>query len=202
MLKPCIKAISLLLCLLLAACASGPPDGASQPAAAVKVDPQARAEFEQAVLLVKRGQDDEAILKFTALGHKYPELAGAFVNLGLLQLKKGRHAEARQALLQATTLNPQHAVAFNHLGVALRALGEFQPARQAYEQALTLAPEYAAAHLNLGILLDIYLGELPAALAHYESYQRLTGARDSEVEKWIVELRRRVDNTSQARGTP
>lgn len=200
--KQYIKSASLLLCLLLGACAGGPPAETPGQAATVKVEPQARAEFEQALVLVKRGQEDDAILKFTALSHKYPDLAGAFVNLGLLQLKKGRHAEARQALLQATTINPQNAVAYNHLGVAQRALGDFQAARQAYEQALALAPDYAAAHLNLGILLDIYLGELRAALTHYESYQRLTGTSDGEVEKWIVDLRRRLDNTSQARGTP
>lgn len=197
-----IKTTSVCLCLLLASCASGPQQDGGQQPAAVQADPQAQAEFAQALLLAKRGQDDDAIVKFTSLSHKYPNLAGAFVNLGLLQLKKGRHEAARQALLQATTVNPRNAVAFNHLGVAHRALGEFQPARAAYEQALALDPQYAAAHRNLGILLDIYLGDLGAALTHYERYQALSGASDDEVEKWIVDLKRRADNTSQARGAP
>ena len=200
--KAFIKAMCLVLSLLLGACASGPREETAAPASSVKVDPQAQAEFNQALQLAKRGQDNDAIVKFTALTHKYPDLAGAYVNLGLLQLKKGQHEAARQALLQATTINPQNAVAYNHLGVAHRTLGEFKPAQAAYQQALTLDPGYAAAHLNMGILMDIYLGDLRNALGHYETYQRLTGNSDADVEKWIVDLKRRVDNTSQARGTP
>jgi len=70
-------------------------------------------------------------------------------------------------------------------------------AKQHYLQALEINAEYANAHLNLGILLDIYLQQWNDALAHYQKYQELTDAKDDTVEKWIVDLQRRIDNKSK-----
>ena len=95
-------------------------------------------------------------------------------------------------MLQATTIKPDDAIAYNHLGVVYRELGEFKQAQQAYEQALKLKPDYAAAYLNIGILYDVYLNNLAQALVNYEKYQTLNGSPDDKVEKWIVDLKRRV----------
>lgn len=199
--KTFIKPAALLLCLGLAACASGPgPDKAEKPTS-IKVDPQAQAEFSQALAALKSGRDEDAQQLFTSMTKKYPGLAGPFTNLGLLYLKKGKWDEAKQAFLQATTVKPDDAVAYNHLGVAYRESGEFKQAKQAYETALKIKPDYADAHLNLGILLDVYLNDLASALNHYEQYQALTGSPDDNVAKWIVDLKRRVGN-NQAKANP
>jgi len=190
--KRLISAVTLLACLGLAACASGPSTESGEKAGSVKVDPQAQAEFAQAVQALKNGRDDDALRILTGITRKYPGLAGPFTNLGLLYIKQGNYKEAKQALLQATTIKPDDAVAYNHLGVVYRELGEFKQAQQAYETALKLNPDYADAHLNIGILYDVYLGDLAQALTHYEKYQSLSSNPDGKVAKWIVDLKRRV----------
>ena len=78
-----------------------------------------------------------------------------------------------------------------------REFGEkFEEARDNYEKALKIDPNYAYAHLNYGILLDLYLGELDNALDHYQTYQKLAPEEDKEVEKWIVDLERRIKRAS------
>lgn len=189
--KAYIRSFALLACLGLAACASGPGTPSGEKAA-VKADPQAQTEFAQALQALKSGRDDDALRMLTDMTQKYPKLAGPFTNLGLLYIKQGKFAQAKQALLQATTIRPDDAVAYNHLGVAYRQLGEFKQAQQAYEQALKLKPDYADAHLNIGILFDVYLNDLNQALLHYQKYQSLNGRPDGQVEKWIVDLKRRI----------
>lgn len=190
--KAFIRSITLFACLALAACASGPSTQSGDNTANVKVDPQAQADFAQALQALKSGRDQDAQLMLTSMTQKYPSLAGPFTNLGLLYIKKGKFEEAKQALLQATTIKPDDAIAYNHLGVAYRELGEIKQAQQAYEQALKLKPDYADAHLNIGILFDVYLNDLNQALLHYQKYQSLNGSQDDKVEKWIVDLKRRV----------
>lgn len=199
--KAYIRSVSILLCLGLAACASGPSTDTPEKPSAIKVDPQAQAEFNQALAALKSGRDDDALLLLTGMTRKYPGLAGPFTNLGLLYIKQGKLEEAKQSLLQATTVKPDDAVAYNHLGVVYRELGEFKQAQQAYETALKIKPDYADAHLNIGILLDIYLNDLAQALNHYQQYQTLNGSPDDKVEKWIVDLKRRVGN-NQAKADP
>lgn len=188
--KAYISTLALLVCLGLAACAGGP--GTQTGEAKIDVDPQAQAEFAQALQALKNHRDDDALRILTGLTRKYTNLAGPFTNLGLLYIREGKFKEAKQALLQATTIKPTDAVAFNHLGVAYRELGEFKQAQQAYEQALKLKPDYADAHLNLGILFDVYLNNLAQALVHYEKYQSLSSNPDAKVAKWIIDLKRRV----------
>ena len=191
-----IKFSSLPLLLWLSACASGPGDVtiANTSSSPVNVDAEARTEYQLALAALNDGNDGQAIHHLTRLTSKYPNLAGPFVNLGILYLKKAQYEDAQQALLQATTIKPGDAVAQTHLGIAYRHLGEFKKAEQSYLQALKTDPKYAYAHLNAGILYDIYLQELPKALQHYEQYKALTNNSDNLVEKWIIDLKRRVDN--------
>jgi len=66
-----------------------------------------------------------------------------------------------------------------------------QQQENAYLAAVAAEPGYALPHYNLGVLYELYLQRLEPALAHFETYQELSGA-DEEVEKWIVDLKRRI----------
>lgn len=192
---------TLLLIASLAACASSPKEEATAstgatPVAAKDVDPKARDEYNRALAALNGGNDDQAITLLTGLTRNYPNLASPFVNLGIVYLRKGRYEDAKNALLQATTIKPLDAAAQTHLGIAYRYLGEFKKAEQSYQEALRVDPNYAYAHLNAGILYDIYLQKLPEALQHYEQYKALSKDSDDLVEKWIIDLKRRVGKNS------
>lgn len=152
---------------------------------------EAKADYARALSAMKDGDDEEAKGLFQAMTNKYPKLAGAYINLGLLSLKAENLAMAEKNLGHAVKLNPKNALAQNHLGVVYRHLGRFAEARKAYQRALEINGDYALAHINLGILYDIYIQDLASALEHYEQYQALTDNTDKLVMKWIVDLKRR-----------
>lgn len=188
MLKPFIKLTVIGIYLGLAGCASDPYSAQSN----ADVDPQTLAEYQSALSLMKNGEDEQALQRLAVIIKKHPNLAGAFINLGIIYLKEERYEDAQQVLTQATTISPANAAAHNHLGIAQRGLGEFKKAEQSYLEALKLKPEYSHAHLNIGILYDLYLNELQTALDHYEKYKAIKDGSDTMIEKWIVDLKRRI----------
>ena len=101
--------------------------------------------------------------------------------------------QAKQAFNEAIKQDKSDAIAYNHLAIIQRHEGLFKPARENYEHAIKADPEYANAHLNLGILLDIYFQDFPRALEHYQIFQELTGNKDERVEKWVLDIKRRIE---------
>lgn len=193
MLKRYTNFLPVLICGVLIGCASGTGgDGDASYVPPADVDSSTLSAYNKAVNAMKNGRDEAAIEQFSAIAKTHPNLAGPFINMGLIFISKGRYEEAEKNLLQATTIKPNDAVAQTHLGIASRHLGKFDQARQAYDMALKTNPKYSFAHLNAGILYDIYLSDLNRALNHYQQYQALTNGEDKKVEKWIVDLERRV----------
>jgi Flp pilus assembly protein TadD len=188
MLKPLT---SLVLIGLLAGCATSSQQTSSTSGSAAKPLPaETRVIYDRAVWSAQNGREDEAIELFKQMTEERPDIAIGYTNLGMLLLKKNQLDPAQSSLEKAISLDPSDAVAYNHLGVTLRNKGQFEQARAAYKQALSIRKDYANAHLNLGILLDLYLQELPAALTQYKQYLAL--AEDPQVEKWVVDLDRRI----------
>lgn len=202
---------SLSMVALLGACASAPAvvqkpvevveqavsATASTVAAAVPVvteapvPPDAQRAFDAARTHLRAGRLAEAERGFRDVIAKHPELAGAHANLGLILRNGGKHNESVAALEQAVKVSPKQAVFHNQLAISYRHKGEFQKARNAYEQALAIDENYADAHLNFGVLLDLYLGDVPVALEHYERYLALSPSGDAAVGKWVADLRNR-----------
>jgi tetratricopeptide (TPR) repeat protein len=167
--------------------------GKSQP-----INLLAQQQYEHALAAMKAKRDDQAERLLLTMTQAYPELAGPYVNLGIIYYRSGRTQAAVQAFRKALEISPQRADAYNHLGILLREDGRFSEARVAYEKALQIDPSYAYAHLNLGILHDLYLLNAKQALHHYELYQKLMPSPDPEVNKWIVDLQRRMHSSSQS----
>ncbi len=140
----------------------------------------------------KNNRSSSAIKQFRKSIFDFPDFAPAYTNLGLQQLKLKDNAAATENFNKAIKLNTKDAVAFNHLGVIARQKGDFKTAGKHYRKAIALKPDYANAHLNLGILLDLYLYDLKPALKQYETYQSLLRKKDPTVNKWIIELKRRI----------
>jgi len=197
---------ALLMLLVIIGCA-GPekkvekePDqttaNKAAPAAEVKIPPSARQQYDEAIAAMRSGNIAQAKNILSNLTKAYPDIAGPYVNLGIIHFRADEIDQAEEAFKQALKVNPESAVSLNHLGIIYRGKGKFEEARTSYEKALKIDPNYAYAHLNYGILLDLYLGQLDDALEQYQTYQKLSPGEDKEVEKWIVDLERRIKRAS------
>jgi len=156
------------------------------------ISPEARQNYDDALSAMRSGDNEKAKNLLVSLSENYPELSGPYTNLGLIYFREGDTQKAEQAFKRAIEINSNSAVSYNHLGIINRSKGNFQDAKRYYEMALKINQDYAYAHLNLGILYDLYLGELDNALTHYKRFQDLSAEKDPEVEKWIVDLERRM----------
>ena len=156
-----------------------------------EIPPQALTMFERAISIMASGDFVDAELRLKEFLLLYPAYPGAHVNLAIIHSQNGNDQAAQDSVDRALALDPAHAAALNQQGMLLRRNGKFLEAEAAYLKAVTSSPDYALAHYNLGVLNELYLQRLDVALQHFETYRQIVGS-DKQVEKWIVDLTRRV----------
>jgi Flp pilus assembly protein TadD len=150
-----------LAAALLHGCASGPaparqppPETAAAPAPAakspapapapqaegepVRIDVDAEQRFAAALDLIRHERYEQAQAMLNSITRDHPDLAGPYVNLGIVDVRLGRPAEAERAFRSALDRQPDNAVAYNQLGVIYREQGRFAEARGAYERAIDI----------------------------------------------------------------
>ena len=146
----------------------------------------------KALTAAKEGDNEEAVGFLKETIRVVPGFSPAYTNLGLQELHSGELESAAGHLKKSIELTPHNPVSYHYLGVISRMQGEFDEALSMYKQAIDQEPRYPAVYLNAGILLDLYMYDFPGALEFYERYQELSGAKDGNVSKWIIDIKRRI----------
>jgi tetratricopeptide (TPR) repeat protein len=206
-----LAAPAILAPVVIVGCASQPREVATEPAdtrpavqdarvvpdaggftiaQTVSVPADVRADYEEAVRLLKDSRFEPSIALLVKVTEKAPDATAAYIDLGIAYEGTGDLDHAEASLRKALELNPKHPDALDELGLVLRRKGQFAQARASYEAALAQYADFHYAHRNLAVLCDLYLGDIPCALEHYEAYSRLV-PEDTDVVKWIAELRNR-----------
>jgi len=156
-----------------------------------RVSGDARAQYESALRLLDQERYPQGIALLLEVIEKAPDVTAPYINLGIAYRRIGDFDRAETNLKKALELNPRHPVVYDELGLLYRETGRFTAARGSYEKALEIHSGFHFAHRNLGVLCDVYMDDLPCALAHYEAYSRAE-PDDKEVTKWIADLRTRI----------
>jgi tetratricopeptide (TPR) repeat protein len=155
-----------------------------------RISGEARSQFDSALRLLEQERYPQGIALLLEVAQKAPDVTAPYINLGIAYERVGDFEHAEASFKKALELNPSHPIVHDELGLLYRQTGRFAAARASYEKALEIHSGFHFAHRNLGILCDVYLNDVPCALAHYEAYSRAE-PDDEEVAKWIADLRSR-----------
>src|SRR5690348_8195059 len=167
---------------------STPGNAMTQGVAAMEEMPP---NYVPAVNMLKEDRYEPGIALLLAITEKMPAFTAAYIDLGMAYARTGDLDRAEASLNKALQSDPKQPVAYNELGMVQRRKGQFAKARTSYEAALAQSAGFPYAHRNLAILCDLYLGDYPCALEHYEAYSRIV-PDDGEVVKWIADVRNRA----------
>ena len=191
---------SLFVCFLtvfLFSCAGGDIKQASDEVEInktmgfVDVDPDVELDFKNAIVLMKQGNNAQAVTVLKSVIEREKRLPAPFVNIAIAYNKLGETKAAEENLIKALKLDIGHPVANNELGLLYRKTGKFNAARTAYQNAIKEHPDYLAAKRNLGVLCDLYMHDFECALEQFEDYLELK-PDDKTVAIWVADVKRRL----------
>jgi len=144
--------------------------------------------------LYRSGRTRRAQEEYQKAASRNPDSAEAHFQLGNFYVQVKDYRDAAASFNEALELDPGFVRARNNLGALHLDLGNAELAMENLEQVIEAAPSFAPAWLNLALARDDAGRPAAEVLDSLETYQRLTTATDPETEKWLRELRLRVQS--------
>jgi protein O-mannosyl-transferase len=111
------------------------------------------AHYNLGIILLLRGDQDDATAEFRKAVAIKPDYVAALNNLGGNLVAKGSNVEAIVQFRKALEIDPNYEMAHYNLGHAFAAEGRLDEAIAQYRKALEIKPDYANAHYGLGTAL-------------------------------------------------
>ena len=147
------------------------------------------SKYKETLALISSGDLDKAESSLKDFADDQPALAGPWANLALISIKRNKLDEAEKRLQLALARNPEMPQALNLMGYIEKQRGNIIKARDYYIKAIELKDNYALAHYNLALIYDIYIQDVPKAVAHYQKYLALTRYQDKKTAEWLDQLK-------------
>jgi tetratricopeptide (TPR) repeat protein len=196
------KYTSYLCCLavfiLLSACSSAlvkEPELLVTPEPVISVPvllPEDQSLYDQGIEAISAKDFDTATPIFKGLVLAYPKLAGAYVNLALIEGQKDNSSEALAYYEKALDVNSENIDALIQLANHYQSKGDFLKTKGLLLRALDIEAGHTMVNYNLGVLFELYLQDYDRAIDHYKVYVATSGSEDVKtVERWIKMLERK-----------
>ncbi len=146
--------------------------------------------FELASALARQGLGDEAVEHYGRILERDPRHVASLNGRAATWIAQGQDQRAAADFRRLLEVEPEAGQPRLHLAMVLQRLGQPADAEALYHQALELGLETAdeaLVHANLGVLFK-GRGDLPAAVRHLETAQRLA-PENRGVERQLAEAR-------------
>ncbi len=168
------------------------PQASSAAKAKPVLSEEEKARYQEGLAAISEKTYAQAEAIFLALSARHVNLAGAYVNLGLIQQAQDNLPTAIKYYQQALAINPNNVSALVQMALVHQSKGEFRDSEGLLKQALAQAPNNAVVNYNLGILYELYLRDYEQAIEHYQRYVNNVDSEDTKtVERWIKMLERK-----------
>ena len=162
------------------------------PMANIQINAEIKKAYKNVSNFSKNKNYLDAIKLLDSIKLKYPQLSGPDYQKARIYFNQGQLDLALTSIGLSLKNNQRNYYSLNLKGIILREQGKFDLAKQAYSEAIKIYPPYPNSYLNLGVLADLYLRDLPLALAQYKNYMQLIGKDNKKVSNWIIEIERRI----------
>lgn len=157
------------------------------------IDPELQSLFADALALLRDEKFEEAEQQLLAITSAYPDFAGPWSNLAIAQLSLKKYDISLVSINISLEADQGFCSSLSLKGVILRELGKFEEAKASYLKAVECNPKDNLSIYNLGVLADLYMHDEISALFYYQTYlANQSESKDSVVETWVVDLKRRV----------
>lgn len=185
------------VCMVLSACSSSGKKPVIEVVKNIQSSkpvllPEHQAAYDQALVYMKSLSFKQAAVIFNRLLVTYSELAGAYVNLAIIEEANGNHEQAISYYNKALEINPNNVDALIQQSLLKQEQGKFKEMERYLLTAEAVDPSNETVQYNLAVLYELYLQDYDEAIDHYKNYVSLSSNEDVEtVKRWILLLERK-----------